>query len=69
MKGKSTNYDDKKIKKCDFCKKKKKKKKKLNINFIVFNKILYLKKNHSTKVIRLYTLLAIMIMMLLGHYV
>ena len=26
MKGKSTNYDDKKIKKCDFCKKKKKKK-------------------------------------------
>ena len=27
MKGKSTNYDDKKIKKCDFCKKKKKKKK------------------------------------------
>ena len=27
MKGKSINYDDKKIKKCDFCKKKKKKKK------------------------------------------
>ena len=25
MKGKSINYDDKKIKKCDFCKKKKKK--------------------------------------------
>ena len=44
MKGKSTNYDDKKIKKCDFCKKKKKKKKKLNIDDIYVNKILISKK-------------------------
>ena len=42
MKGKSTNYDDKKIKKCDFCKKKKKKK--FNIDDIDVNKILISKK-------------------------
>ena len=35
MKGKSTNYDDKKIKKCDFCKKKKKKKNYRSIEFLV----------------------------------
>ena len=44
MKGKSINYDDKKIKKCDFCKKKKKKKKKFNIDDIDVNKILISKK-------------------------
>ena len=42
MKGKSINYDDKKIKKCDFCKKKKKKK--FNIDDIDVNKILISKK-------------------------
>ena len=40
MKGKSINYDDKKIKKCDFCKKKKK----FNIDDIDVNKILISKK-------------------------
>ena len=46
MKGKSTNYDDKKIKKCDFCKKKKKKKK---IFFLKKKKNFYFLKKKKKK--------------------
>ena len=40
-----------------------------NIDDIDVNKILVSKKNHITKIIHLNTLLDIMIMMLLDHYV
>ena len=44
-------------------------KKIFDIDDIDVNKILVSKKNHMAKIIHLYTLLDIMIMMLLGHYV
>ena len=62
MNGKKINFDDKKIKKSDFYKKKQKK------DDIDVNKI-FSKKNHTAKIIHLYTLLDIMIIMLLDHYV
>ena len=62
MNGKKINFDDKKIKKSDFYKKKQKK---MILMLIKYS----LKKNHTAKIIHLYTLLDIMIIMLLDHYV
>ena len=65
MSGKNINFDDKKIKKSDFYKNKK-----LNsIDDIDVNEILVSKKNHMAQIIHLNTLLDVMIMMLLDHYV
>ena len=44
-------------------------KKIFNIDDIDVNEILVSKKNHMAKILHLYTLLDIMIMMLLDHYV
>ena len=65
MNGKNINFGDKKIQKTKFYKNEKI----FNIDDIDVNKIQPLKKNHMAKIIHLYTLLDIMIMMLLGHYV
>ena len=67
MNRKNINFDDtKKIKKVTFTKKEEI----FNIDDIDVNKILVSKKeNHMTKIILLYTLLDIMIMTLLDHYV
>ena len=59
----SVNFDDKIS---DFYKNKNKKK--FNINSIDIDKILVSKKYHMAKIILLKTLLDIMIMMLLDHY-
>ena len=67
MSKKNRKFDDKKIEKNDFYKKKNKKM--FNIDDIDVNKILVSKKEPDGKIIHLYTLLDIMIMMLLGHYV
>ena len=67
MSKKNRKSDDKKIEKNDFYKKKNKKM--FNIDDIDVNKILVSKKNHTTKIIHLNTLLDIMIMMLLDHYI
>ena len=67
MSKKNRKSDDKKIEKNDFYKKKNKKM--FNIDDIDVNKILVSKKNHITKIIHLNTLLDIMIMMLLDHYI
>ena len=56
----------KKIKKVTFTKENKKI---FNIDDIDVNEILVSKKNHMAKILHLYTLLDIMIMMLLDHYV
>ena len=56
----------KKIKKVTFIKENKKI---FNIDDIDVNEILVSKKNHMAKILHLYTLLDIMIMMLLDHYV
>ena len=56
----------KKIKKVTFIKENKKI---FNIDDIDVNEILASKKNHMAKILHLYTLLDIMIMMLLDHYV
>ena len=56
----------KKIKKGTFTKENKKI---FNIDDIDVNEILVSKKNHMAKILHLYTLLDIMIMMLLDHYV
>ena len=64
MSGKNINFDDKKIKRSSFYKNKKIN----NIEDIDVNNIL-LKKNHTVIKIRLNTLLDIMIMILLDHYV
>ena len=64
MNGKNINFDDKKIKKSDFYEKNKKI---FNMDDIDVNKILVCKKR--TIIIPLCTLLDIMIMILLGHYV
>ena len=65
MNRKNINFDEKKIKKTEFYQNKKM----FNIDDIDVNKILVSKKNHITKIIHLNTLLDIMIMMLLDHYV
>ena len=66
MNRKKINFDNTKIRKSDFYKK----------YIYIFNtgdidvdKILVSKKNHTAKIIYLFTLLDIMIMMLLDHYV
>ena len=65
MTGKNINFDDKKIRKSDFYKNKK-----LNrIDDIDVNNILVSKKNHTAIKIHLNTLLDIMIMILLNHYI
>ena len=56
----------KKIKKVTFIKENKKI---FNIDDIDVNEILVSKKNHMAKILHLYTLLDIMIMMLLDHYI
>ena len=63
MSGNSINFDDKKI--SDNYKNKKI----FNINDIDVNKILVSKKNNMVNIIHLNTLLVIMIMMLLNHYI
>ena len=62
---KSINFDDKKINKSNFYKSKKL----FKIDDIDANKILALKKNHMAQKSQLNTLLGMMIMMLLDHYV
>ena len=67
MKGKNINFDNKKIKKSDFYNKNKKI---FNIDDIDVNKILLSKKvQYGKYIIHLSTLLDIMIMMLLDHYI
>ena len=66
MNGKSINFDNKNIKKSDFYNKNKKI---FNIDDIDVNKILVSKKNNMVNIIHLNTLLGIMIMVLLGHYI
>ena len=65
MSGNSINFDDKKIEKNDFYKNKKI----FNIDDTDVNKILVSEKKHMAKIMHLNTLLDIMIMMLLDHYV
>ena len=65
MSGKNINFGDKKIKKNEFYKNKKV----FLIDDADVNKVLIFKKNHMTQRMRLNTLLDIMIMMLLDHYV
>ena len=64
MSGKSTNFDDKKINKSNFCKNKKL----FNIHDLDVNKILFSKRESYGKKIHLNTLLDIM-MILLNRYV
>ena len=67
MSGNKMNFNNnKKIKKGTFTKENKKI---FNIDDIDVNEILVSKKNHMAKILHLYTLLDIMIMMLLDHYV
>ena len=66
MNGKNLNFDNKNIKKSDFYNKNKKI---FNIDDIDVNKILVSKKNNMANIIHLNTLLGIMIMMLLDHYI
>ena len=65
MSGESINFDDKKINKSSFYKNKKS----LDLDYIDVNKILASKKNHMVQKIHINTLLDIMMMMLLDHYV
>ena len=65
MSGKNINFGDKKIKKNEFYKNKKV----FLIDDADVNKVLIFKKNHMTQRMHLNTLLDIMIMMLLDHYV
>ena len=67
MSGNSINFNNNKIKKSDFYNNKNKKI--FNIDDIDVNKILVSKKNNMVNIIHLNTLLGIMIMMLLDHYV
>ena len=64
MNGKSINFEDKKMNKCTFYKKKKL----FNIHDLDVNKILLSKKNHMVQKIHLNTLLDVW-MMFLDHYV
>ena len=66
MNRKSINFDNKNIKKSDFYNKNKKI---FNIDDIDVNKILVSKKNNMVNIIHLNTLLGIMIIMLLDHYI
>ena len=66
MNGKNINFDNKNIKKSDFYNKNKKI---FNIDDIDVNKILVSKKNNMANIIHLNTLLGIMIMVLLDHYI
>ena len=63
--GNSIIFDDKNLKKRNFYKNKKI----FNIDDIDVNKILVSKKNNMVNIIHLNTLLGIMIMMLLNHYI
>ena len=65
MSGKKINFDDKIIKKSDFCKNKKV----FHVDDTDANKYQFLKKNHMAQRMHLNTLLDIMIMILLDHYV
>ena len=65
MSGKNINFDNKKIRKRTFYKNKTIN----NIEDIDVNNILISKKNHTVQKIHLNTLLDIMIMMQLDHYV
>ena len=65
MSGKNINFDDKKIKRNEFYKNKKV----TWIDDVDVNKILVSKKENMVRKIHLNTLLDIMIMMLLDHYV
>ena len=60
MSGNSINFTNKKIKKSDFYK---------NKQILMLIKYLSLKKNNMANIIHLNTLLGIMIMMLLDHYI
>ena len=66
MNGKNINFNDKKNQKSDFYNKNKKI---FNIDDIDVNKILVSKKNNMANIIHLNTLLRIMIMTLLDHYI
>ena len=66
MNGKSINSDGKKIEKSDSYEKNKKQ---FNADDIDVNKILVSKKEHTAQRKNLNTLLDIMIMMLLDHYI
>ena len=66
MNKKSINLNDKKINKSNFYNKNKKI---FNIDNIDANKILAIKKNNMVNIIHLNTLLGIMIMVLLDHYI
>ena len=66
MNGNNINFDNKNIKKSDFYNKNKKI---FNIDDIDVNKILVSKKNNMVNIIHLNTLLGIMIMVLLDHYI
>ena len=65
MSGKNINFEDKKINKSNFYKNKKL----FNIHDLDVTKILVSKKNHMVQKVHLNTLLDIMMMMLLDHYV
>ena len=65
MSGKSINFDDKKINKGSLYKNKKL----LDLNNIDVNKILVSKKNHMVQNSHINTLLDIMMVILLEHYV
>ena len=66
MSGYSINFNDKKIKKSDFYNKNKNK---FSIYDIDVNKILVSKKKNTVNIIHLNTLLGIMIMTLLNHFI
>ena len=66
MNGKRINFKNKTIKKSDFYNKNKKI---FNIDDTDVNKLLVLKKNNMVNIIHLNTLLGIMIIMLLDHYI
>ena len=66
MKGKKINFNDNKIKKSDFYNKDKKY---LMQMILMLVKYQSLKKKHMVNTINLNTLLGIMIMMLLDHYI
>ena len=65
MSTKNINFDEKKIKKINFSKRKKK----LIQMILMLIRYQFLKKNHTANIIHLNTVLDIMIMMLLDHYV
>ena len=66
MNGGNIHFDNKNIEKSDFCNKNKKI---FNIDDSDVNKILVSKNNSMVNIIHLNTLMGIMIMMLLNHYI